>query len=74
VQVVGSESDFFDRFRVVVDQDAAPVDWDEALTEFLLRLADRGKKPQFSPTLSAEQPKRRVRRRVKKNGGNLPPE
>jgi len=31
------DDDLPDRFLVVVDEDAEPVDWDEALADFLLR-------------------------------------
>ena len=30
------DGDLLERFEVVVDQDAEPVDWDDALAEFLL--------------------------------------
>lgn len=36
MRIVGTEHDLLDRFDVVVDEDADPVDLDQALAEFLL--------------------------------------
>ena len=43
MQVVSADPDLdlLDRFEVVVDQDAEPVDLDEALAEFLLRIVEK---------------------------------
>lgn len=45
MQVVSADIDLLDRFEVVVDQDAEPVDWDEALAEFLLKVVEKRQQP-----------------------------
>ena len=42
VKQAGSrDADLLDRFEVVVDQDAEPADFDEAIAEFLLKIVER---------------------------------
>ena len=41
MQVVGAETDLSDRFKVVVDPDAEPADWGEAILTFLERVVER---------------------------------
>ena len=43
MQVVSADLDLdlLDRFEVVVDQDAEPVDLDEAIVEFLLKIVEK---------------------------------
>lgn len=41
MQILGNNSDFPDRFEVVVDPDAQPADWDDALADFLLAYVKR---------------------------------
>ena len=36
MRIVGNNSDLTECFEVVVDQDAEPADWDDALANFLL--------------------------------------
>jgi hypothetical protein len=38
---MASSTAISDRFNVIVDTDAAPTDWDDAVATFLLRLLDR---------------------------------
>jgi hypothetical protein len=41
VQVAAADFDLLDRFEVVADQDAEPVDWDEAILDFLETVVER---------------------------------
>ena len=45
MQIVSADLDLdlLDRFAVVVDRDAEPVDLDEAVAEFLLRIVEKRK-------------------------------
>ena len=36
MRILGNNSDLTEQFEVVVDQDAEPADWDDALADFLL--------------------------------------
>ena len=44
-------ANLLDRFQIVVDKDVEPVDSDEALAEFLLRLVERRDTGRSSSTL-----------------------
>ena len=55
MQVVGAETDLSDRFEVVVDPDAEPADWDEALLDFLDKIVER-RLSQRKPSTSAGTP------------------
>lgn len=41
MQVVYAQTDLADRFEVVVDPDAEPADFDEALLDFLDKIVER---------------------------------
>ena len=41
MQRVGSETDLSDRFEVVVDPEAEPADFDEALLDFVDKIVER---------------------------------
>ena len=36
MRILGNNSDLTERFGVIVDQDAEPADWDDAIADFLL--------------------------------------
>ena len=61
MRAVSSDPDYLDRFKVVIDPDAEPVDWDEALAEFLLRLVEQRGTDRFSPALVAKQTQPRTK-------------
>jgi hypothetical protein len=42
-QIVSSSTALLDRFEIVVDPDAEPVDLDQALAEFLLAVVEKRK-------------------------------
>ena len=48
-QVVGDSSDLLDRFKVVVDDEAEPTDFDSAVANFLLRVVEGALRDSSSP-------------------------
>jgi hypothetical protein len=53
-QVVSTETDLHDRFEVVVDPDAEPIDLDEVLAEFLLKFVRKRSSAETSPAEQVE--------------------
>jgi len=61
VRVVSPETDLLDRFEIVVDPTAEPVDFDEVLADFLLGLVERRRRGPNKPVLAPGEAKRRAR-------------